>query len=121
FNTLYQLVAMKLSNSSLLESAESFLMMPDLFHWLMTGVKGNEYTDLSTTQFYNPNTKDFARRMLERFEIPTKMLGNIVQPGTRLGKLRGSVAEDTGLKDTEVIVPGTHDTASAVMAVPAAS
>jgi rhamnulokinase len=121
FNTLYQLVAMKLAGSSLLEAAQSFLMMPDLFHWLMTGVKGNEYTDLSTTQFYNPNTKDFARGMLDRFGIPTQMLGPIVQPGTRLGKLRAALAEDTGLAGVEVIVPGTHDTASAVMAVPAAS
>jgi rhamnulokinase len=121
FNTLYQLIAMRLANSSLLEAAESFLMMPDLFHWLMTGEKANEYTDLSTTQFINPRTRDWSRSLLERFGIPTKMLGTIVQPGTRLGKLRSAVADDTGLKGVEVIVPGTHDTASAVMAVPAAS
>lgn len=121
FNTLYQLVAMKLAKSSLLEAAETFLMMPDLFHWLMTGVKANEYTDLSTSQFYNPRTGDFARTLLDRFGIPGKIFGEIVQPGTRLGKLRPVVAEDTGLKNCEVILPGTHDTASAVMAVPAAS
>jgi rhamnulokinase len=121
FNTLYQLVAMRLSNSSLLEAAESFLMMPDLFHWLLTGVKSNEYTDLSTTQFINPRTRDWSRSLLERFGIPTKMLGTIVQPGTRLGKLRPAVADDTGLSNLEVILPGTHDTASAVMAVPAES
>jgi rhamnulokinase len=121
FNTLYQLVAMRLANSSLLEAAESFLMMPDLFHWLLTGVKANEYTDLSTTQFLNPRTKDWSRGLLERFGIPTKMLGNIAQPGARLGKLRPAVADDTGLRHVEVILPGTHDTASAVMAVPAVS
>jgi rhamnulokinase len=121
FNTLYQLVAMKLANSSLLAAAQSFLMMPDLFHWLMTGVKGNEYTDLSTSQFYNPRTQDFSRKLLDRFGIPTQMFGPIMQPGTRLGKLRHAVADETGLKNCEVILPGTHDTASAVMAVPAAS
>ena len=121
FNTLYQLVAMRLAKSSLLDAAQSFLMMPDLFHWLMTGVKANEYTDLSTTQFYDPRTKDFSHQLLRQFDIPTKMFGPIVQPGTRLGRLRPTVADDTGLKNVEVILPGTHDTASAVMAVPAAS
>lgn len=121
FNTLYQLLAMKLANSSALDAAESFLMMPDLFNWLLTGEKGNEFTDLSTTQFYNPATKDYSRKLLDRFGIPTKMLGTIIQPGTRLGKLRPSVADDTNLAGVEVIVPGTHDTASAVMAVPANS
>jgi rhamnulokinase len=121
FNTLYQLIAMQMANSSVLEAAESFLMMPDLFHWLMTGEKANEYTDLSTTQFYNPRTGDYARSLLERFSIPTKMFGGIAQPGTRVGRLRQNVAEETGLAGVEVILPGTHDTASAVMAVPAAS
>jgi rhamnulokinase len=121
FNTLYQLLAMRLSNSSLLEAAQSFLMMPDLFHWLMTGEKANEFTDLSTTQFVNPRTRDWSRSLLERFGIPLQMLGAIVQPGTRLGKFRPSLADDTGLRNTEVILPGTHDTASAVMAVPASS
>jgi rhamnulokinase len=121
FNTLYQLLAMKLANSSLLASAESFLMMPDLFHWLLTGEKANEYTNLSTSQFYNPQTKDYARDLLERFGIPTRMFPAIAQPGTKLGRLRQAVADDTGLKNVEVILPGTHDTAIAVMAVPAAS
>jgi rhamnulokinase len=121
FNTLYQLVAMKLANSSLLEAAESFLMMPDLFHWLLTGVKGNEYTDLSTSQFYDPQRQTWATPLLEKFGIPTKMFGNIIQPGTNLGTLRTAIMDDTGLKQTQVIAPGTHDTASAVMAVPAAS
>ena len=121
FNTLYQLLAMKLANSTLLDAAESFLMMPDLFHWLMTGEKANEYTDLSTSQCYDPQQKDWARPLFNKFGIPTKMLGTIVQPGTRLGKLRSALAEDTGLAGVEVILPGTHDTASAVMAVPAVS
>lgn len=120
-NTLFQLVAMKLQNHPLLDRAERLLMMPDLFHWLMTGEKSNEYTDVSTTQMYNPLTKDWARPMLEKFGIPTGMLGPIVPPGTRLGPLVAGVAEATGLRGVQVVLPGTHDTASAVMAVPAAS
>ncbi|MBW3598624.1 MAG: rhamnulokinase, partial [Planctomycetes bacterium] len=121
FNTLFQLTAMKLEDSPLLEAAESFLMMPDLFHWLLTGEKVNEFTNVSTTQCYNPKTKTWARPLLSKLGIPQRILGQIVQPGTNLGRLRKSLADATGLAETEVVLPGTHDTASAVMAVPAAS
>jgi rhamnulokinase len=119
-NTLYQLLAMKLGRSPLLDAAESILLMPDLIHWLMTGVKCNEMTIASTSQFYNPASGDWARELLEKFGLPTNMFGRIVQPGTKLGSLRSSVAAETGLS-SHVVLPGTHDTASAVMAVPAHS
>lgn len=121
FNTLYQLLAMKLANSPLLDAAQSFLMMPDLFHWLLTGEKANEFTDLSTTQFHNPKTKTWATNLLTKMGLPTHIFGQIVQPGTKLGKLRPAIGEETGLANVQVVLPGTHDTASAVMAVPAAS
>jgi rhamnulokinase len=121
FNTLYQLLAMKFAKSPQLDIAHSFLMIPDLFHWLLTGIKSNEATNASTTQFLNPKTKSWANDLLDRFGLPKQILGNIIQPGTRLGKIQASVAEDTGLASIDVIVPGTHDTASAVAAVPAAS
>lgn len=120
-NTLYQLLAMKQENPALLELAESFLMIPDLFHWLLTGNKANEFTNASTTQFCNATTQRWSSELLQRFDIPTRMLGEIVHPGTDLGALRRTVAEATGLRDVRVVLPGTHDTASAVMAVPAAS
>src|SRR5436190_220890 len=120
FNTLYQLLAMKLAKAPILDIAHSFLMIPDLFHWLLTGVKSNEYTNASTTQFLNPRTRTWATDLLGRFDLPSQILGNIVQPGTRLGKIQTAVAENTGLPGVDVIVPGTHDTASAVAAVPAA-
>lgn len=118
-NTLYQLLALRRANSSLLDAAETFLLMPDLFNWLLTGQKVNEFTDATTTQFLNPRTGDWARGLLEKFDIPTRMLQSIAQPGTSLGLLRPDVAAATGLGDVSVILPGTHDTASAVMAVPA--
>jgi rhamnulokinase len=120
-NTLYQLVGMQQQESPLLEMAESFLMMPDYFHFLLTGEKANEMTNATTTQFFNPQTGDWSRKLLERLELPTRMLRHIIAPGTKLGKLRAAVQEVTGLGDIDVIVPGTHDTASAVMAVPAKS
>jgi rhamnulokinase len=121
FNTLFQLLVMKLNGSPLLEVAETMLMMPDLFHWLLTGEKRNEMSDASTTQFYDPVAGEWACDLLEKFGLPTKILGRIAQPGTILGPLRAKLAEEIGLPGTQVILPGSHDTASAVMAVPAAS
>lgn len=119
-NTLYQVLSLREQNSPLLEMAETFLMMPDLFHWFLTGVKANEFTNATTTQFFNPIERRWATELFEHFEVPTRMLGAILQPGTRLGKVMPQVAAETGLAGVDVILPGTHDTASAVMAVPAA-
>lgn len=119
FNTLYQLWAMRVGNSPLLDMAESLLLMPDLFHWLLAGVKVNEFTNATTTQFYNPTTRRWATELLDRFDLPTRILGPIVEPGTQLGPLLSQVIEETGLQGTVVVAPGTHDTASAVVAVPA--
>jgi len=118
FNTLYQLLAMKWANSPLLDSAERFLTMPDLFHWLMSGVKANEFTNSTTTQFYNPLTGDWATTMLEKFGLPTHIFAPVTPPGTVLGKLTPNIAKASGLSAANVVLPGTHDTASAVMAVP---
>ncbi len=120
FNTLYQLLAMKLAGSSALAAAKSLLMMPDLFHWLLSGVKCNEMTEASTSQFYDPVGGGWARDLFEKLGLPTGILGRIEQPGTKLGRLRPAVAAATGLK-ADVVLPGSHDTASAVMAVPAHS
>ena len=119
FNTLFQLLALRESRSPLLEAADALLLMPDLFHWMLTGEKSNELTNASTTQFFDPRSRSWAHDLLKRFEIPSAFLGTIVEPGTRLGPLRADVAEATGLDGVEVVLPGTHDTASAVMAVPA--
>ena len=120
-NTLYQLLAMQAQHSPILEAAESFLMMPDVFHWLLSGVKGNEYSDATTTQFFDPQKHAWSTELFNRFGLPANILQPIIEPGTILGPLSKSVATATGLNDTRVIVPGTHDTASAVLAVPAQS
>ncbi|MBN1590312.1 MAG: rhamnulokinase, partial [Pirellulales bacterium] len=115
-NTLFQLLEMRLSGSPLLEMAETMLMMPDLFHWLMTGVKCNEFTEASTSQMHNPVDGAWATDLITRFGLPTGILGRIEPPGTNLGPIRPGL----GLS-ADVVLPGSHDTASAVMAVPAAS
>ena len=77
FNTLYQLLAAKLSGSPMLEAAESLLLIPDLLHWLLTGEKANEQTNASTTQFYNPRSQSWSTNLLERLGLPTSILGEI--------------------------------------------
>lgn len=121
FNTLYQFLAMKQHHSPLLDVAETFLMMPDLFHWLLSGVKSNEFTNATTTQFFNPTENDWAKSLLKMFGLPTDLFLPVSLPGTVLGTLRKNLVLSTGLASAKVILPGTHDTASAVMSVPAKS
>jgi rhamnulokinase len=119
FNTLFQLLALQRDRSPLLEVAKALLMMPDLFHFFFTGVKVNEFTDASTTQLYDPTAKGWASGLLKAFGLPAQILGTVVLPGTVLGPLRQSIAADTGLDAVPVIAPASHDTGSAVAAVPA--
>jgi rhamnulokinase len=120
FNTLFQLLALKESRSPLLDVAENLLFMPDLFHYFLTGIKVNEYTDASTSQMLDSVKRSWAYDLVGSFGLSSKLLGTIVPPGTVLGPLRASVAADTGLVPIPVIAPATHDTGSAIAAVPAA-
>jgi rhamnulokinase len=119
FNSLFQLWAMKRDRSPLLDAAESLLFMPDLFHYFFTGIKVNELTDASTSQMYDPVSRGWAYGLLKDLGLPGHVLGTIVQPGTVLGPLRSGIAADTGVRPVPVIAPASHDTASAVAAVPA--
>jgi rhamnulokinase len=120
-NTLFQLLAAKRLGSPPLDAAGHLLMMPDLFHWMLTGEKANEQTIASTTQLYSPRTQTWSGKLIERFGLPREIFGRILPPGTTLGPLLPHVAEETGLKNVNVVLPGTHDTASAVLAVPASA
>jgi rhamnulokinase len=119
FNTLFQLLALQRDRSPLLDVAETLLFMPDLFHYFFTGIKVNEFTDASTSQMLDPTTRGWAYGLVRSFGLPEKVLGTLVQPGTILGPLRPSVAAETGLNAAPVIAPASHDTASAIAAVPA--
>lgn len=119
FNSLFQLLALKKAQSAQLAAAKSLLFMPDLLHFWLSGVKKSEYTIASTSQMLDAQKRDWDKELLGRFDLPTGILCDIVPPGSVLGDVRADVAARLGLKSkTPVIVPGGHDTASAVAAVP---
>jgi rhamnulokinase len=119
FNSLFQLLAMKRDRSPLLEMAETMLLIPDLLHYYLTGIKVNEYTDASTSQMIDPRSRTWDHQLVQELGLPTRILGTLVQPGTVLGPLRERIASDTGVVPVPVVLPATHDTGSAVAAVPA--
>ena len=117
-NTLYQLIAMQQANPELLAQAKRFLMIPDFFHWLLSGSQVVEFTNATTSQCLDATTRTWAVDLLRQFQIPTGMFPQVVDPGTRLGTLRADVAARTSLPRLAVVAPATHDTGSAVAAVP---
>lgn len=120
-NSLYQLIEWNVHDRTLLRSAKHLLFMPDFFHWCLSGATFSEYTIASTSQFLNPVKRTWAKNLLQKFGIPTHFLPKLVPPGTNLGQIRKSVAEQTGLTRTKVVAPASHDTASAVVGVPTAN
>ncbi len=117
-NTLPQLIALREQNPEILDAADCFLMIPDFFHWCLCGAKSVEFTNATTTQFVHPTGRRWSRELLTKFDIPTRMLPEIVPPGTTLGNVSPAVARRTGLGRVKTVAPATHDTASAVVAVP---
>lgn len=118
-NTLYQLRSMARSDDPQLRAAETLLLIPDLLNYFLTGRKAVEYTNASTTQFLDCRTRGWATDLLAALAIPTRMLPDIVLPGTVLGEVLPDVAALVGLcHSTPVIASASHDTASAVAAVP---
>jgi rhamnulokinase len=95
-------------------------MMPDLFGWLLTGCRVGERTNASTTQLLEPRAGTWSDELCQALGIVRGILPTLIEPGNELGSLRASVAEELGLdRRVKVVVPATHDTASAVVAVPA--
>ncbi len=119
YNTIYQLMAIKKNNPENLEKAESLLFTPDYYHFLLTGVKKQEYTIASTSQLLDVKTRSWDYELLDKLGIPRKLFGEITTPGTPVGNLKPEVKELVGF-DCMVIAPASHDTASAVAAVPSA-
>lgn len=116
-NTLAQLLSIK--GTAQLEAAEHLLFMPDLFSYFLTGKATNEYCIASTSELLDAKRREWSWETIEALELPKRIFGDIVMPGTVRGELRKDIAEETGLKDVKVIAVGSHDTASAVAAVPA--
>lgn len=119
FNTIYQLMAVKKNTPELLEQAKTFLMLPDYFQFLLTGRKMSEYTNATTTQLVSPVLFQWDRELIERLGYPRDMFLPLEAPGTLVGTLKESIRQEVGY-DLEVVLCGSHDTASAVMAMPRA-
>ena len=117
FNTIYQLMALKKENPFQLEQAETLLMSPDYYNFLLTGIRGAEYTIASTGQLVSPETKDWDYELIEMLGLPKKIFKPLSKPGAVLGKLSDEVKKEVGF-DCDVCIITSHDTASAVLAVP---
>ena len=119
-NSLYQLYCLQRDSPELLNLATNLLFMPDLFNYFLTGITACERTIASTSQFYDPVRRCFATDMLRRLGIHAGFLGELIDPGLELGFVLPAMSEHCGLKrETPVFTVGSHDTASAVAAVPA--
>ena len=118
FNTVYQLMAVKTKHPEYLEQAETMLHVLDYFHYLLTGKKTCEYTEATTGQLVNAETKDWDYELIDKLGYPRKMFQKLIMPGTSVGHFTEEVKAEVGF-DVEVVAPATHDTGSAVLAVPA--
>jgi len=117
-NTLYQLLSMVEGQHPALDVAHTLLMMPDLFHYWLTGVAQTEYTIASTTQLLNAHRREWDKELMEALGIPAHLFLPLVNPGSVVGTVREEVRNMCALPpDVQVITPGSHDTASAVAAV----
>jgi rhamnulokinase len=118
-NTSVQLLALRLNQNSVLDSANNLLMMPDLFAYFLTGQRGGERTNAVSTQLYDPWKNQWSDEVFTKLNLPRMIMPDLIDSGTKVGELRQSVKNNVGLKRGLVIAPCSHDTASAVAAVPA--
>ena len=118
FNTIYQLAALKNESPEQLEQADTMLLSPDYYNFLLTGKRASEYTIASTGQLVNPDTKDWDYELIRMLGFPEKLFTPLQKPGTILGRLTEEVQAEVGF-DCSVVMVTSHDTASAVLAVPA--
>ena len=118
FNTIFQLVAHMKERPWMLDQAKKLLFMPDLLNYSLTGIASTEFSIASTSQMVNPFKKDWAFDVLDKLNIPTRLLGDIVEPGAILGGLSDSVMKELNVGKINVAIVAGHDTGSAVAAVP---
>jgi rhamnulokinase len=120
-NTLFQLFAAKRDTPDLLKVARTFLTIPDLFHYWMTGNAVCEFTNATTTQMVDPRSRTWARTLMDKLDLPSGLPAKIVEPGSIVGTLCEKLASPSELHGTKVIAPASHDTGSAAAAVAARS
>lgn len=117
YNTIYQLMAVKKHHPEHLDKSAAMLMIPDYFHYKLSGKKVQEYSEATTSQLLSPATKNWDYELIERLGFPKEIFQKVEMPGTTIGSLTEEVKAAVGY-DCQVVLPPTHDTASAVMAVP---
>ena len=118
-NSVYQLLAMRLKDSTTLAKARHLIFMADLFSYFLCGKKFGEYTLASTSQLMDMRTGKWAKEVFEKLGLPIWIMPKVVRPGTVVGPLTAAVHKEIGCGPIPVIAIGSHDTASAVAAVPA--
>ena len=118
FNTIYQLTALKREHPEQIDKAARMLMVPDRLNYALTGKMANEYTNATTGGLVNAETKDWDFKVIDALGLPRRLFGPLSMPGTTLGRFTDEVREAVGF-DAEVVLPATHDTGSAFLAVPA--
>jgi rhamnulokinase len=121
FNTLYQLFEHIQSDPEIIRMTDSLLMIPDYINYRLSGVKSMEFTNATSTQLYNANTGMWDEDLLQVIGVSSEIFPKVHNPGTILGELNGFIRKATGFNDVKIIAPATHDTGSAVAAVPAIS
>lgn len=119
FNSLYQLFAAKKEGNSAIEAADKILFMPDALSYMLTGKMVCEYTIASTSQFLNPQTREFDEKLLRTAGVDLSLMPDLINPGTIIGTLTDELAEEFGLGKVPVIAVAGHDTGSAIAAIPA--
>ena len=119
FNTLFQLFAEKENSESIFNEAASLLFMPDIFSYLLTGKKKSEFTFATTSQLYNPQNNDWDEELFSALGIPIDIMQEIVQPGSIIGYTTKHIQNQTGVNEIPVIAVASHDTGSAIAAIPA--
>ena len=118
FNTVYQLYRRKRQGDVALEQAQKLLLMPDLLGYFLTGEMKSEYTNVTTSMLYNPTTRDWDWESIRALGLPEHIFTEIDRAGQLRGQLRPELAEELGLNRANFAAVGTHDTASAVAAIP---
>ena len=117
FNTIYQLMALKENYNAILNNAKTLLLLPDYFNYLLTGEKATEYTNATTTGLVDASSKEWDKELINMLGLPTDIFTQISKPGRLLGKVKRAVASKIGY-EPDVYMTASHDTASAILAVP---
>ncbi len=118
FNTIYQLLALKNEHPEQLQKAAAFLMIPDYLNYRLTGIAANEYTNASTTALVDARTRQWDLELIRKLGLPEGIFQPVQMPGQVLGPLREEISSQVGFS-CPVVLPATHDTGSAFLAVPA--